>query len=67
MEATEKIYEDGNTSKTPPRADASRASHGRKRKGGEAASPTNPETGCVGKSKTRNVVHLRSRLAGGKT
>ena len=30
MEAAEKIYKDVYTSKTPPRADANRASHGRK-------------------------------------
>ena len=51
METAEKIYKDGNTSKTPTRADANRASHGRKRKGGESASPTNPERGRAGKRK----------------
>ena len=67
MEVAEKIYEGGNTSKTPIRADAKRASHGRKRKGGESASPTNPGTGRAGKRKKTNTVHPSNRLTGGKT
>ena len=43
MEVTEKVYEGGPASKTTNhRADANHTSHGRKRKGLEAASPTNP-------------------------
>ena len=57
MEFTEKIYEGGKTYETPPRADANRASRGRKRKGGEAASTTNPDTGRTDKRKTRNAGH----------
>ena len=57
MKVTEKIYKGVNTSKTPNRAYANRASHGRKRKGGEAASPINPDTGRAGKSKTINAGH----------
>ena len=34
MKVAEKIYGGGNASKIPPRADANRASHGRKRKVG---------------------------------
>ena len=67
MEAAEKIYEGRNTSKTQPREDANRASHGRKRKGGEAASPTNPDTSRTGKRKTRNAGHPSDRLTRGKT
>ena len=66
-EVAEKIYEGGNTSKTLPMADANRASHGSKRKGVEAASPTNPETARAGKRKTRNAGHPSDRLTGGKT
>ena len=67
MEAAGKIYGGGNTSKNPPREDANRASHGSKRKGVEAASPTNPETARAGKRKTRNAGHPSDRLTGGKT
>ena len=67
MEVTEKIYKYGNTPKNPPRADSNRASHGRKQKGGEAASPTNSETGRAGKRKTRNAGHRSDRMTGGKT
>ena len=67
MEVTEKIYEGGNTSKNQPRADVNRASHGRKQKGGEYASPTNPRTGRAGKRKAKNAGHPIDLLAGGKT
>ena len=49
-----KIYQvTGTTSKTPIRADTNSGSLGRKRKGGEAALPTNPKTGHAGKRKTK--------------
>ena len=67
MEIAEKIYEGENTSKIPTRAYANRASRGSKRKGVEAASPTNPKMGRAGKRKTRNVAHLIDRPTGGKT
>ena len=67
MEAAKKIYEGRNTSKTQPREDANRASHGRKLKGGEAASPTNPDMIRTGKLKTRNAGYPSNCLTGGKT
>ena len=66
MEVAEKIYKGRNTSKNPPREGANRASHGRKRNVGEAASPTNPETGRSVKLKTRNTGHPIDRPTGGK-
>ena len=45
-------------------ADANRDSHVRKRKCGEAGSPTNPEKGCAGKSKTKNVVSTSKKTTG---
>ena len=67
MEAAEKIYEGGNTSKNKPRTESNRVSNGRKRKGGESASTINPEMGRSGKCKTRNSVHLINRPTGGET
>ena len=67
MEFAEKIYKGGTNSKTPIRAYANRAIKGRKRKGGEDASPTNPETGCSGKRKKKFAGHLSDRPTGGKT
>ena len=66
MEVVDKIYEGGNTYKTPSRTNSNRASHDGKRKGGESASPTNPETGRAGKRKTRNAVHPIYHPTGGK-
>ena len=57
MEVAEKVYEGGIPSKTSIRVDVNRASHGRKRKGGEATSPNNPEKSRVGKRKTKNAGH----------
>ena len=45
MEIAEQVYEGVTPSKTPIRADSNRDSHGRKRNGGEAASPTNTKKG----------------------
>ena len=53
IEVAEKIYKSGNTSKNPIREDTNWASHGRNRKGGKTASPTNPETGGAGKCRTK--------------
>ena len=53
MEVTEKFYKGVTPSKTSIGVDANRASHGRKRKGGESTSPNNPEKGCAGKRKTK--------------
>ena len=66
MEVTEKICEGETTSKTPPRADASRSSHARKRKGEEVDSPTNPEKGRAGNHKTRNAGYTSDRPTRGK-
>ena len=67
MEVAKIIYKDVNTSKTPIRAEANRAIHIRKRNVGEAASPTNPETGRAGKRRTRNAYHPRDWATRGKT
>ena len=67
MEVAKKSYEGGTTSKTTIREDSKRASHGRKRKGREAASPTKPETGCVGNRKTKKADHPIDRSKRGKT
>ena len=48
---SEQVYEGGTSSKTPIRSDANRNSHGRKHKGGEAASATNPNKGHASKRK----------------
>ena len=48
------------------RADAYRASNGRKCKGGESTSPTNPEKGCTGKRKKNYADHLSDRMTGDK-
>ena len=62
-----KFYECGTTSKNTIKADANRASHGRKIKGGESALPTNPEKGRTGKRKARNAGHPINRPTGVKT
>ena len=67
LEVAEKVYEYGTTSKTPIREDSNRASHGRKRQGGEVASHTKPIKGSTGNCKTRNEGYTRNRLIGGKT
>ena len=43
IKIAEQVYEGGTPSKTPIREDTNNDSHVRKRIGGEAASPTNPE------------------------
>ena len=62
-----KIYKGGTTSKNPIREDTDRTSHGRKRKGREDSSPTNPKKGRSGKRKTKNAGHPSDRPTGGKT
>ena len=61
MEVAEKVYEGGTPSKTSIGVDSNRASHGRKRRGGESNSPTNPEKGRVGKRKSKNAGHPSDR------
>ena len=51
MEIAEQVYEGGTPSKNTTWADSNRASHGIKLNEREAASPTNPEKGRVGKRK----------------
>ena len=48
MEVAEKIYEDDTICRIQIRVDTNRASHGRKWKGVEYSSPTNPDTGRSG-------------------
>ena len=67
MEVAEKIYKVGQTTKHLHRSDTNCASHGRKLKGGEAASPTNTEKGRTGKRKTINAGDPSYRTTGGKT
>ena len=67
MEVAKKIYECGNTYKTPIRVDANRAIHDRKLKGGESALSTNPNTVRAGKRKTRNASHPGNRPTRGKS
>ena len=59
MEVAEHVYEGGTPSKIPTREYANRDGHVRKLKGGESASPTNPEKGRDGKWKTENAGHPR--------
>ena len=49
MEISEKVYKGRTPSKTTNRVDAECTSHGRKQKGRESASPTNPEKVCAAK------------------
>ena len=51
-EIGEQVYKGVNTSKNTNRVESDRASHGRKHKGVEAASPTNPEKVRAGKLRT---------------
>ena len=66
IEVEEKIYECVTNSKNPIREDTNHASHGRNLKGGEAASPTNPEKVRDVKRKTKNIGHPSDRPNGGK-
>ena len=66
MEVAEKVYEYGTTSKIPIRKDANCPSHGRKRKGGEAASPTKPRKVCAGKRKIIDAGNRSNWLTGEK-
>ena len=66
IEIAEQVYEVGNTSKNTKRVEADRASHGRKRKGGESAFPTNPKKGRTGKCKTNHAGRMSNRPTGAK-
>ena len=55
MEIEEEVYKVGNTPKNTNRSEFESASHGRKLKVGEAASPTNPEKGRSGKHNTNKI------------
>ena len=66
MEIAEKVYKRGTSSKSTIRADSNRASHVRKRKGGEPAYPTNPEKGRAGKRKKTHAGHPSDRRTGDK-
>ena len=67
MEIADKFYEGEIPSKITIRAEADRASHGRKRKGVEAASPTNPKKGRAGKRKKNHSGHPSDQPTGDKT
>ena len=67
MEITKQVYEGVTPSKTTIRVDTKCASHRRKQKGGEPASPTNPEKGCAGKRKKKHAGHTSNRPTGEKT
>ena len=58
----EGFYKNGNTSKNTNRKESERASHGRKRKGGEAVLPTNTEKGSASKHKTNNEGRISNQL-----
>ena len=51
IEILEQVYGGGAPSKITARSYSNNASHGRKRNGGEAASPTNPKKGRADKRK----------------
>ena len=57
MEIEEEVYKVGNTPKNTNRSEFESASHGRKLKVGEAASPTDPEKGRSGKRNTNDAGH----------
>ena len=64
METAEQVYEGQTPSKKIPREDANRDNHVRKRKIGEAASPTNSTKGRTGKRKTKNSVSPIKKTTG---
>ena len=66
IEIFEQLYKGGNNSKSTNRTEADHASHGRKRKGEEAAMPTNPDKGCSGKHKKNHAGHPSDRTTGAK-
>ena len=53
MEISEQVYERQKPSKNIPRVDFNHDGHGRKRKGGEASLPTNPNKGRTDKHKKK--------------
>ena len=59
MEIADQVYKGGTTSKKAIRAESDHASHGKKRKGWESTSPTNPEKFRTGKFKTNQAGHKR--------
>ena len=61
MKIYEHVYRVGTPDKTTTRVYANHAIHGRKLKGGEAASPTNPKKGCAGKRNKKHAGHPRKR------
>ena len=65
MEIAEQVYEGVTPSKTTTREEADCVSHGRRHKGGEAASPTNPKKGRTGKRKNNNTGHQSYFPTGG--
>ena len=67
MEIAEQVYKGGNAYKNTNREEANHVSHERKRKEGEAYSPTNPEKGCAGKRKKNNAGHPRDWMTYAKT
>ena len=66
MEIAEAIYKGGAPSKNTQRAEADRASFGRKKKGRASTLPYNPEQGRSGKRKGRNAGHLSDEPTGAK-
>ena len=67
MEKSEQIYEGVTPSKITTRAYANHDIHGRKRKGGESASPTIPGKGHSGKRKKKYAGHQSDGPTGEKT
>ena len=68
VEIVEQVYEVVTPSEIATnRSDANRDSHDRKHKGGEAASPINPEKGHTGKCRKYCSGHLSDRTIGDKT
>ena len=63
MEIVEQVYKGCNISKNTNGAEANRASHGKKLKGGEHALPTNLEKGQAGKyNKITQAIRAIGRL-----
>ena len=66
MEIEEEVYKVGNTPKNINRLEFESASHGRKLKVGEAASPTDPEKGRSGKRNKNDAGHPMDQPNGTK-
>ena len=67
IDIIEQIHKEGTPYKTITWVDANCASHGRKRKRGLSASPTNPEKGCSKKRKKNHSGHPINLPTGDKT